>query len=113
MVDLSWAALRAFAEVAPGSHLPAAAVASSRLTYLIVNLPTFPLAFSSASFSPLTTETDCGRESPCSGRPEETGREVEPVLPPPLLLLLLSLLSLPQAATPNESAASRQPEAAR
>src|SRR4051794_18949977 len=36
---------------------------------------------------------------------------VEPVLPPPPLLL--SLLSSPQAATPNDSAASRQPEAAR
>src|SRR3954447_26198812 len=113
MVDLSWAALRAFAEVAPGSHLPAAAVASSRLTYLIVNLPTFPLAFSSASFSPLTTETDCGRAPPCSGRLEETVRGGGPVFPPPPVLLLLALLSPPQAATPNESAASRQPEAAR
>src|SRR3954468_9830893 len=42
-------------------------------------------------------------------------REVEPVPPLELLelVLLLSLLSLPQAATPNDSAASRQAEAAR
>jgi hypothetical protein len=32
--------------------------------YLIVNLPTLPPASSSASFSPLTTASDCGRESP-------------------------------------------------
>src|SRR3954467_13679470 len=42
-------------------------------------------------------------------------REVEPVPPLELLelVLLLSLLSLPQAATPNDSAASRQAEPAR
>ena len=67
---LSCAALRAFAEVSPGSHLPAEAVASSRLTYLIVYLPTLPPASPSASFSPLTTDCDCGRESPWSGRLE-------------------------------------------
>ncbi len=70
MVDASCAALRASDEVWPGSHLPAAAVASSRLTYLIVNFPTLPPASSSASFSPLTTSVDCGRESPCRGRLE-------------------------------------------
>src|SRR3954465_10636811 len=42
-------------------------------------------------------------------------REVEPVPPLELLelVLLLSLLSLPHAATPNDSAASRQAEPAR
>src|SRR3954454_6075078 len=40
-------------------------------------------------------------------------RLVEPEAPPLLELEPLSLLSLPQAATPNDSAASRQPEAAR
>ena len=67
---LSCAALRPLAEVLPGSHLPADAVASSRLTYLIVYFPTLPPASSSASFSPLTTDCDCGRESPWSGRLE-------------------------------------------
>src|SRR3954469_8704769 len=36
----------------------------------------------------------------------------EEALPPPLPLLLLELLSLPHAATPSASAATRQPEAA-
>ena len=67
---LSCAALRPLAEVLPGSHLPAEAVASSRLTYLIVNFPTLLLASSRASFSPLTTDCDWGRESPWSGRLE-------------------------------------------
>ncbi len=70
MVDLSCAALRALVETWPGSHLPAAAVASSSETYLIVYLPTLPPASSRASFSPLTTDSDCGRESPCNGRLE-------------------------------------------
>src|SRR3954452_431228 len=111
MVDLSCAALRASPEVAPGSPLPAAAVASSSFLKLIVYLPALPPAFSRARVSPLLTETDCGRESPCSGRRGEMGRVVEPELalveapPPPLSLLS----SLPQAATPNDSAASRQP----
>ncbi len=70
MVVLSCAALRALDEVAPGSHLPAAAVESSSDTYLMVKLPTLPPTASSASFSPLITDCDCGRESPCSGRLE-------------------------------------------
>jgi hypothetical protein len=37
---------------------------------------------------------------------------LEPVLPPPPELPPLFFELLPQAATPNDSAASRQPEAA-
>src|SRR5919201_264032 len=91
MVEASCAALRASDEVWPGSHLPAAAVESSRLTYLIVKVPTFPPASCSASFSPLTTSSDCGRESPCGGGLEERVSDVGP--PPPL-----SPLSLPPHA---------------
>jgi hypothetical protein len=42
--------------------LPAAAVASSRLTYLMVKFPTLPPASVRAICSPLTTSSDCGRE---------------------------------------------------
>src|SRR3954454_12152951 len=84
IAPLSCAALRALADVLPGSHLPADAVASSRLTYLIVNLPTLPPFSWRASFSPSTTDSDGGRESPGSGRLEKMVRFDEPVeLEPP------------------------------
>ena len=66
----SCATLRALADVCPASHLPAAAVASSSDTYLIVKSPHLPPFCLSASFSPLITSSDCGREAPCSGRDE-------------------------------------------
>ena len=70
MVLSSPTALRAFSDTLPGSHLPVAAVASSSDTYLILKLPALPPAFSSASCSPRTTSSDCGRESPWSGSDE-------------------------------------------
>ena len=70
MVVSSWAALRALAEVAPGSHWPAWAVESSSDSYLIVNFPILPPRCFSASFMPRTTSSDCLRPGPWNGRLE-------------------------------------------
>src|SRR4051794_35420367 len=70
IVDLSLAALRAFVDVWPGSHLPAWAVESSSDLYWTVYLPTFPLTCLSASFAPLTVAAPWTRDAPWSGRLE-------------------------------------------
>ena len=49
----SFATLRAFAEVAPGSHVPACAVESSSFLYLTVHAPALPSRCSRASVAPL------------------------------------------------------------
>ena len=63
----SCATLRALAVVASGVQLPACAVELSNETNLILNLPAWPLFCSSASFSPFTTDRDCGPPAPCNG----------------------------------------------
>ena len=68
---LSCAALRAFADVASGVHLPSAcAVESSSDEYLILNLPALPPACSSASFAPSTSALAGRCDAPCSGSDE-------------------------------------------
>src|ERR1043165_9204386 len=74
--------------------------------------PALPPTCSSASLTPLTSAVVCGRDAPCSGSDEYiVTEEAAPPPPPPPLLELLS--SSPHAATPNASAATRQPDAAR
>src|SRR3954452_14530102 len=59
IADLSWAALRALAEVCPGSHAPAWAVESSSCLKVILHGPTVLFTWDRASFSPLTTSFVC------------------------------------------------------
>ena len=70
MVSSSRTARRALAETWAGSHLAAAAVASSSERKRTRNDPARPPAFSSAIFAARTMASDCGRESPCRGSEE-------------------------------------------
>src|SRR6185436_1907966 len=108
----SCAALRALAETASGVHEPACAVESSRDWYLTEMSPALPPTCSSASLMPFTIAVVCGRDAPCSGSDEYTVTDEALSPPPPPLLLPPLSSSPPQAATPNASAATRQPEAA-
>src|SRR4051794_26056625 len=72
--------------------------------------PAFPPACSSASLAPFTAASDCARPAPCSGYDEYTVTDFGAVV-----LFGASDVpgsSLPQAATPNPSTATRQPAAA-